>query len=389
MHGRTVLDAEQDSLTTDVVIVGAGPAGCGAAFDLASNGIRVLLLDRTEFPRRKTCAGGLTVKTVRTLGYSIAPVIQKTVCNLSVSYRMRQQRLLRSLDPICHMVERSAFDHFCLKKTIAAGACFAVVKRIDKIVENDRCVSLQTDCGLIRGRYLIGADGVHSRVRQLTGRFAHLRTGFAVEGIVDRAPPANLDMGFDFSLIKGGYGWVFPKAGHINVGLYALSSDIKITRKDLNDYVARRFGGALPTRVSAYPLGMGGWRYQDYRGRVLLTGDAAGLVDPLLGEGVYHAIVSGQLAAVAILDALENGSDAANAYAKKRKPIQRDLIFSRRAATVFYKLPRIGHLVLTSPIARVPLMNGFSQGMSLLDICRYGHRFWFNMPMHSSITTQN
>ena len=83
-------------LTADVVIVGAGPSGCSAAFDLVVKGLRVLLLDRTEFPRRKTCAGGLTVKAVRALRYSIAPVIQRTVSNLSVSCRMRRPKLFTS-----------------------------------------------------------------------------------------------------------------------------------------------------------------------------------------------------------------------------------------------------------------------------------------------------
>ena len=185
MCSETSLSHKAASLTADVVIVGAGPAGCSAAWDLAVDGFRVLLLDRTAFPRKKTCAGGLTIKAVRALRYSIAPVIQRSVCNLSVSCRMRHPKLLKSNAPICHMVERSAFDDFCLKKTVTAGPRFAVVKRIDKIVENDRSVSLVTDGGMIRARFLIGADGVHSQVRRLTGRFTRFRPGFAVEGIVE------------------------------------------------------------------------------------------------------------------------------------------------------------------------------------------------------------
>ncbi len=372
------------SLTADVVIVGAGPSGCSAAWDLTVDGLQVLLLDRTEFPRKKTCAGGLTVKAVRALRYSIAPVIQKSVCNLSVSCRMRHPNLLKSNDPICHMVERSAFDYFCLKKTVAAGVRFAVVKRIDKIVESDRSVSLVTDGGMIRARFLIGADGFHSRVRRLTGRFARFRPGFAVEGLVDRAPPNDLNMGFDFSRVAGGYGWVFPKAEHINVGLYTLRSDVKITHQDLVDYAVRRIGRPVPTRITGSRLGMGGWRYRPGRGRVLLVGDAAGLVDPLLGEGLYHAISSGQAAASAIVDAMDTGRDACKAYAKGLMPIQRDLLFTQITAAVFYRMPRIGHLLLVSPPARIALMTGFSQGLPLLDIFRHGYRFWLGLPVPAS-----
>lgn len=380
MSSRISIRPKREALTAAVVIVGAGPAGCSAAYDLAVAGIRVLLLDRTEFPRKKTCAGGLTVKAIRALRYSIVPAIHKTVCNLSVSCRMRHQKVFTSIDPICHLVERSAFDLFCLKKTVTAGARFAVVNRIHKIVETDRSVSLVTDGGVIRSRWLIGADGVNSRVRQLTGRFPKPRVGFAVEGIVDRSPPDGMSMGLDFSQVKGGYGWMFPKDRHINVGLYTSRPDIKITRQDLALYTARRIGGPLPTRISGYPLGMGGWRYRPGCGRVLLAGDAAGLVDPLTGEGLYHAITSGQRAAVAISNALDRGSDACESYAKGIKPIQRDLLFSQLASTIFYRLPALGHLLLVSPAARIPLMKGFSWGMPLLDIFCHGHRFWLGMP---------
>lgn len=384
MCSETSLSHKGASLTADVVIIGAGPSGCSAAWDLAVHGFRVLLLDRTAFPRKKTCAGGLTVKAVRALRYSIAPVIQRSVYNLSISCRMRHPKLLKSNAPICHMVERSAFDYFCLKKTVTAGTRFAVVKRIDKIVENDRHVSLITDGGMIRARFLIGADGVHSRVRRLTGRFTRFRPGFAVEGLVDLAPPDDLNMGFDFSRVAGGYGWVFPKAEHINVGLYTLRSDVKITRQDLVDYSVRRIGRPVPTLITGSPVGMGGWRYRPGRGRVLLVGDAAGLVDPLLGEGLYHAIISGQEAASAILDAMNSGRDACKTYAKGLMPIQRDLLFALAASNAFYRLPGMGHLLLISPPARIALMTGFSQGMPLLDIFRHGYRFWFGLPVAAS-----
>lgn len=363
-------------MTADVVVVGAGPAGCAAAHDLALKGIRVLLLDRTEFPRKKVCAGGLTVKARRALPYCIEPVVQRTVCNLAVSCRLRRQRVFSGRNPICHLVDRAAFDLFCLQKTVAAGADFGIVKRIDSIAETRRSVSLLTNRGPIHCQYLVGADGVHSRVRLLTGRFPGVRLGFGVEGIVDVLPDNNPDMGFDFHPTRGGYGWVFPKRDHINVGLYTHRWPDRIRRKDLADYVSRRLGGAAFDQVRGYPLGIGGWRYRPGRGRVLLAGDAAGLVDPLLGEGLYHALVSGRKAAKAVVDAMDTGCDACRSYQIALTPIRWELLFAQIAAAVFYRLPDMGYALLTSPAARIPLMGGFARGMPLLAIFLNGHRFW-------------
>ena len=363
-------------MKTDVVVVGAGPAGCAAAYDLASRGVHVLLLDRTEFPRKKVCAGGLTVKARRALPYSIEPVVQRTVRSLAVSCRLRRQRVLPGKDPICYMVDRPAFDLYCLQHTIAAGAVFKIVKRIDSIVESRGGVRMITDRGSICCRYLIGADGAHSRVRLLTGRFKVIRFGFGVEGIVAGLPDNDPGMGFDFDRVGGGYGWAFSKKDHTNVGLYTLRSQTLIRHQDLADYVFRRLGGATPEQVSGYRLGIGGWRYRPGQGRVLLAGDAAGLVDPLLGEGLYHAIVSGRKAARAVVDAMDTGCDACRSYETALTPIRRELLFAQFAAAVFYRLPDLGFTLLTSPAARIPLMGGFARGMPLLALVLNAYRFW-------------
>jgi flavin-dependent dehydrogenase len=127
--------------------------------------------------------------------------------------------------------------------------------------------------------------------------------------------------------------------------------------------------------VAGFRLGLGGWRYRPGHGRILLVGDAAGLVDPLLGEGVYHAVISGQQAASAVSEALETGGDACRSYARRLLPVRRDLLFSRLASAVFYSLPAAGHLLLASPAAGSPLMDGFACGMPLPDIFFNPHRF--------------
>ena len=106
----------------DVVIIGAGPAGCAAAYDLCATKRHILLLDKHEFPREKACAGGLTPKTLKALRYSVEPVIKKICSRMVVSKGIHQKVLFNSRHPICAMTIRSQFDAFCLEKTIKRGA---------------------------------------------------------------------------------------------------------------------------------------------------------------------------------------------------------------------------------------------------------------------------
>jgi len=103
----------------DAVIVGAGPAGCAAAYDLARAGRRVLLLDKRSFPRHKACACGLTRKTLAALRYSVEPIVER-VCHEIVLQNSGEVRV-RTRNPICAMAVRERFDAFCLQQTLAAG----------------------------------------------------------------------------------------------------------------------------------------------------------------------------------------------------------------------------------------------------------------------------
>ena len=237
-------------------------------------------------------------------------------------------------------------------------------------------MALFTDRGLIRCDFLIAADGAGSRVRRLTGCFNGFEAGFAVEGIADRAASTTPPMGFDFDPVNGGYGWVFPKGETINVGLYRQRGDIAPRRGELIAYAGLRLGRTPVRRIVGQALGMGGWRYRPGYGRILLTGDAAGLVDPLLGEGLYHAVISGQHAAAAVADAAASGRDACRGYAEAIRPIQHELHFSDWLGEAFYLYPRAGYLLLISPAFRVALMGGFAQGLTLPASLLNGYRFW-------------
>lgn len=397
----------------DALIAGAGPSGCAAAFDLAAAGKRVLLLDKRSFPRHKPCACGLTRKTLAALRYSVDPVIER-VCNeviLQPAETGTEVRVHRR-HPICAMAVRDRFDEFCLQQTLAAGRNGGSVqlRRCDALLalrESTGSVDLdiQTADGIetLTAPVLVGADGSNGQTRRLAAALrpcdretasdpSWYTRAFALEAAVPydslpvRLPGGRspLQLVFDFGAIAGGYGWLFPKDTHINIGVgifvppgsTAASGDPshelqlkRLTRSLLLDYAHRKLGIATLPHISGQHLGIGGHLYVP-RGRVLLTGDAAGLVDPLTGEGIHSAIVSGQAAAAAILSCARStaqgndGSGAiAAAYIRNLRPLQQTLAFSHRAALAFYAEPERGFRAMRLPILRSLVLKTYADGL--------------------------
>ena len=318
---------------------------------------------------------------------------------------------MRTRNPICAMAVRSRFDEFCLQQTLAAGE--VTLRKIDSIaalretphgIELD--VRFATGAETLQAPVLIGADGSNGQTRTLEATLhaspAWYTRGFALEATIPyTALPARLPQGdapldliFDFAPIPGGYGWLFPKGDHINIGVGAFApssleprtsnldqdpdpsaparnSEARlklVTRALLAEYCAQKLGVDLDTfpaaTVTGQHLGMGGHLYTP-RARVLLVGDAAGLVDPLTGEGIHSAIVSGQAAAAAVL---EDSQDVAAAYARHLAPLQQTLTFSQRAARAFYKEPDRGFRAMRLPILRSLILKTYADGLPRLRL---------------------
>ena len=367
----------------DVLIAGAGPAGCAAAFDLARAGRRVLLLDKRSFPRPKACACGLTRKTLAALRYSVAPVVERECSQIVLQQASedtaKREVRVRTRSPICAMAVRERFDEFCLQQTLAAGATLRKIEGIVALRETDGGIELDIATAdgeeTLRAVVLIGADGSNGQTRRLSEQTeaAWYTRGFALEVCVPYAElPATLpaggaphDLVFDFAPLSGGYGWLFPKGDHINIGVGAFAPEAdeaqlkQVTRDMLTGYATQRLGVATLAHITGQHLGMGGHAYVP-RGRVLLAGDAAGLSDPLTGEGIHSAIVSGQTAAAAILD---SKTDVAAAYARRLRPLQETLAFSHRAARAFYADPERGFRAMRMPVLRSLILKTYADGL--------------------------
>ncbi len=360
----------------DVIVVGAGPAGCAAAFDLAKCGHTVLLLDRYQFPRLKACGGGLSMKAVAALRYSIKPVIRKVCTQMVMGHELKKTAFFRGELPVSVMTVRSEFDAYCLQQTMAAGVEFGIVSGICSVTQQSKQVTLHTDDGDFQCQFLIGADGANSRIRSLTKEFSNRELGFALETCLPTPSGSPVEMEFDFGCVKNGYGWVFPKDDHMNVGLYTNAPGVKISRHELDAYVQQKCGTRPTEAVIGHHIGLGGQRYRPACKRVFLIGDAAGMVDPLLGEGIYFAIRSGQIAAAAIEREFRDDGDALKHFEKGLKSLQRDLSFCSLASFLFYRKLDHGYNVLKFPITRYALMRGYAMGLPF-SVLTY---MWWTLP---------
>lgn len=361
----------------DVIVVGAGPAGCAAAWDLASAGRSVLLLDRAEFPRHKACAGGLTRKSLLALRYSIAPVTRQTISAIVVEKRRGEAATLSSRSQVCAMTVRRELDEFCLRQTIAAGARFQRIGPIEALESASGSVTLRTAGGTFSASFLVAADGVHSRIRQLLcgDRPPWFRRGFAIEADVRLPGGQSSDLVFDFAPVRQGYGWIFPKGDHLNCGLYSEAPEKKLNRESLSAWIQARFSGAQVDHLTGQYLGFGAESALPDSSRVFLIGDAGGFADPLTGEGIYGAIASGQAAAAAIQRELTAGEPAQLAFPRLTAQLRQDLGFSASEARWFYGNLDLGFRALAAPIFRGAVINAYANGTRIAALANAIRRF--------------
>jgi geranylgeranyl reductase family protein len=353
----------------DAIVVGAGPAGCAAAYDLASAGREVLLLDRAEFPRQKACAGGLTLKTVKALRYSIEPVVRQRISRMHVERDSGRRIVLRRRSPYCFMTVREELDDYCFRRTLGAGAKFQRIRTLSAISEDSSGVEITVDGHTLQARFLVGADGVYSQVRQLTGGGnGWFWRAFALEAAVPLANANAEGVIFDFAAVRDGYGWVFPKGDHLNIGLYSYDGDEKIDRARLAAYIRARCGDASAASVIGQYAGFGAAQHKITATRIFLAGDAGGFVDPLTGEGIYFAIASGQAAAKAIEANLSFGVRAHDSFAQATARLREDLALTTSAARWFYANLDFGFRILSMRLLHAAALNAFANGLNLAKL---------------------
>ena len=329
----------------DVIVVGAGPAGSTTARESASQGLSVLMLDKAEFPRDKPCGGAVSPRAAELLPFDIKPVVERVAFGMHLTVRQSNGFTRRSPRELTSLTQRINLDSFLLDRALDAGAVLRQRAPVREVERYPSHVVIRTADETFEGRTLVAADGANGRTAKLAGVNAALIHGIALEGNVTprgEFPKKWKDvLGLDFGGIPGGYGWIFPKGDHLNIGLggwkylgpslrQRLEKLVRFYGFDTADFWGLR-GHHLPIRRRASPL---------MDGNLLLVGDAGGLLDPLTGEGIYAAIWSGR-AAARHLAAYVSGevTDLEGYRLEVERELVPDLSVSRRFKDLFNLTP--------------------------------------------------
>jgi geranylgeranyl reductase family protein len=344
----------------DVAVVGAGPAGLTAALAAAAAGARVVVIERAEHPRYKTCGGGLIGASLQAAGQHIQVPARDRIRAITATLNGRREFTRRADAPLLDMVSREDFDDALRKAAAGAGVTVQQRATVRGISEDGGLARARLADGTsIGARVLVGADGSSGVSSRYAGvRFQQVDLGLELE--IPVPPPVAARwrerVMLDWGPMPGSYGWVFPKGDVLTVGVIAARGQGGRTRDYLRDFIRRLGLAAYPAardsghlthcRADGSPL---------RRGRVLVAGDAAGLLEPWTREGISFALRSGTLAGAAAAAAAAAPDPAGLDQALEAYPaavgqaLVPEMDAGRRLLTAFSRHPGAFHAGLATP----------------------------------------
>jgi geranylgeranyl reductase family protein len=341
----------------DVAVIGAGPAGLAAASASARAGARTVVLERATHPRYKTCGGGLT-------GISLAAVhgmpvpVRNEVYAATFTHGGRREFTQANDAPIVAMVRREEFDDALRRRAEADGAVVLQRSPVRAISQDGRQASARlADGTTVAAQVMVGADGSAGVCARHVGvRAGQVDLGLEIEVAVPESVRADWHrrMLLDWGPMPGSYAWVFPKDDRLTVGVIAARGQGEGTRSYLRAILDRYQLSAFPRLQDSGHLTR--CRTPDSplrRARVLVAGDAGGLLEPWTREGISFALRSGALAGtVAAAAAREPAPHTEEVLRRYELGVQQDLVpemqAGRRLFAAFSRHPGIFHRGLAS-----------------------------------------
>ncbi len=333
----------------DCIIVGAGPAGGSAAYHLAKKGHSVLVLEKLSFPRTKSCGGGVSPAIAQWFDFDFSTIVQNHVSQVKYTFKMSDpaEVELKNVTPMW-MVQRDQFDSFLMEQAIGQGVEFKADTEVTGVSLQGDTWQVEANNGAFESKYLIAADGANSIVAKLLS-FTETQKIAAASlqisgGVSDRR---KMTAFFDFGSLKNGFMWCFPKAdGYSLSAAYVRNPQGKPDelKKQLTKYAELFDLDASQGEYREHSLNL--WQKDRplHGDRILLVGEAAGMVDPLIGEGIRPAMFTGVQAAAAVSNAFQGD---ANALANYTETINQEwganLAKADFLANLFYKAPKIAY----------------------------------------------
>ncbi|NLU81031.1 geranylgeranyl reductase family protein [Micromonospora sp. HNM0581] len=334
----------------ELVVIGGGPAGLSAAYAAARRGVRTLVVERAAHPRYKTCGGGLIGTSLAAVAGRIEVPVHDTVDRVTFTLDGRGGFTRRhAAGPLVRMVRREEFDDRLRAATVAAGAEVRERATVRSVAQDPDGVRLRlADGEVLLARTVIGADGSSGvSARHVGVRHRQVDLGLELELPV---PPPEQDRWrsrvlLDWGPLPGSYAWVFPKGDRLTVGVIAGRGEGERTRLYLRRFVDRLGLARVPPAHDSGHL----TRCRTYdsplrRGRVLVTGDAAGLLEPWTREGISYALRSGELAGEAVA-----GADLACYERSVTERLVPAMRAGERLLDVFARRPALCHALLATP----------------------------------------
>jgi geranylgeranyl reductase family protein len=335
----------------DVVVAGGGPAGAMTAWHLAKAGLKVAVLDASRFPRDKACGGGVQARTEPWIPFEWKSVVKSSIQRADFTYRLARRFSREYPEPLVHCVRRTEFDAHLLNAARDAGAHIFEGVRVNRVAAHSDHAAVSTSQGDMAARYVVGADGANTVV----GKALNSRDAFFWQAAIylelPFAPAAGSRLThdalrIDWASLPSGYAWIFPKRDIVNIGAGCPVALAKALRRYLRSFLLaedlfdaqsveqlKPVGHLLPTLTH---------RTVPAADRLFLVGDAAGLVEPLTGEGISYACHSASLAARSIVANFDSSHEACHSYAKGlHREIGVDLALARRILSFGVSFPRL------------------------------------------------
>jgi len=307
----------------DVIVVGAGPSGISAAHNLINNKISCCLIDKQVFPRNKLCAGGITNKTyelIKKLNLKDEFNGENTTISNGVKLHLGYKYIT---DIKCknstYLVDRFEFDDYLVNQYKLKGGVLLENTKVKEIDTESSIITLSNG-EKISFKYIIGSDGAVGSTRSIIDKSIK-SNGFCLQVDISKEYTDYHinNMYMYYGVLPYGYGWIFPKKNHLSVGFIGnYNKDIDYSDK------FEKFLSNLGFRCNKEDYKGAFIPFGDYvknpinnKKNLLLTGDAAGFVDPITGEGIYFAVLSGIKASDAIIKAInEDNIEYIDTYTK-------------------------------------------------------------------------